>query len=61
VPVWGDGRTSRVAQELRRLDGTVVATVESVGGLLDLAQRRLVTDPRSVWRRLAAHPEVLGL
>ena len=64
VPVWGEGRTSRtsrVTQELRRLDGTVVATVESVGGLLDLEQRRLVTDPQAVWRRLATHPEVLGL
>ncbi|HEY8544076.1 MAG TPA: thioesterase family protein [Acidimicrobiales bacterium] len=61
VPVWGDGRTSRVTQELRRRDGTVVATVESVGGLLDLERRRLVTDPQAVWRRLATHPEVLGL
>ena len=61
TPVWGDGRTSRVTQELRRLDGTVVATVASVGGLLDLEQRRLVTDPQSVWRRLAKSPDVLGL
>jgi acyl-CoA thioester hydrolase len=61
VPVWGEGRTSRVTQELRRSDGTVVAAVESVGGLLDLEQRRLVSDPRYRWRRLATHPEILGL
>jgi acyl-CoA thioester hydrolase len=61
VPLWGDGRTSRVTQELRRLDGTVVATVESVGGLLDLEHRRLVTEPQAVWRRLAKNPEILGL
>jgi acyl-CoA thioester hydrolase len=61
VPHWGQGRTSRLTQELRRPDGTVVATVESVGGLLDLHSRRLVSDPGSRWRRLAKRPEVLGL
>ena len=61
VPVWGEGRTSRTTQELRRADGTVVATVESVDGILDLHERRLVSDPRSRWRKLAAHPEILGL
>jgi acyl-CoA thioester hydrolase len=61
VPHWGQGRTSRLTQELRRPDGTVVATVESVGGILDLHERRLVSDPRSHWRRLAKRPDVLGL
>jgi len=63
VPDWGDdgGKISRITQDLRRPDGTVVATIESLGGLLDLRERRLVTDPRAHWRRLATHPEVLGL
>ena len=58
---WGEGKTSTVAQELVRPDGTVVAEVTGVGGLLDLARRRLVPDPRSHWRRLATHPHLLGL
>jgi acyl-CoA thioester hydrolase len=63
VAIWGDSgdKISRVVQELRRLDGTVAATIESVGGLLDLDERRLVTDPQTHWRRLATHPEILGL
>lgn len=58
---WGDGRTSRVVQELRRPDGTLAAEVTGVGGLLDLRERRLVADPRSHWRRLATRPDLLGL
>ena len=61
VPHWGQGRTSRLTQELRRPDGTVVATVESLGGILDLHERRLLPDPRSQWRKLAKRPDVLGL
>jgi acyl-CoA thioester hydrolase len=58
---WGTGRTSRVHQELRRPDGTLVAEVESVSGLLDLHTRHLVTDPAGHWRTLAARPDLLGL
>jgi acyl-CoA thioester hydrolase len=58
---WGEGKTSTVAQELVRSDGTLVAEVTGVGGLLDLTQRRLVPDPREHWRTLAARPELLGL
>jgi acyl-CoA thioester hydrolase len=58
---WGEGKTSTVAQELRRADGTLVAEVTGVGGLLDLDRRRLVADPRSHWRKLAARPDLLGL
>jgi hypothetical protein len=57
----GAGRTSRLTQELRRSDGTIVATVESVGGILDLHERRLLPDPGTHWRKLATRPEVLGL
>jgi acyl-CoA thioester hydrolase len=58
---WGEGKTSTVAQELRRSDGTLAAEVTGVGGLLDLDHRRLVRDPRTHWRALATHPHLLGL
>jgi acyl-CoA thioester hydrolase len=59
--VWGDGKTHRVEQVIRRLDGTVAAEIRSVGGLLDLTTRRLVPDPAAVWHSHATHPEVLNL
>ncbi len=58
---WGTGKTSRVAQEFHTPDGTLVASVTSVSGLLDLDHRRLVSDPGAHWRALAARPELLGL
>jgi acyl-CoA thioester hydrolase len=59
--VWGDGATFQIEQEFRRADGTLVAELTGVGGLLDLRERRLVRDPRERWRSLARAPEVLGL
>ena len=59
--VWGDGRTFTIEQELRRADGDLVAEVTNVGGLLDLAERRLVTDPADRWRSMATAPDRLGL
>jgi acyl-CoA thioester hydrolase len=58
---WGEGKTSTVAQQLVRPDGTLVAEVTGIGGLLDLNHRRLAADPRSHWRSLATRPELLGL
>src|SRR2546430_7248667 len=58
---WGAGKTFRVPQELRRADGTLVAEVNSVGGLLDLRERRLVADPAERFRAVTANPELLGL
>jgi acyl-CoA thioester hydrolase len=59
---WPGGRTGRVTQQLHRADdGSLVAELRSVGGLLDLEARRLVRDPGAVWRRLARQPELLGL
>jgi acyl-CoA thioester hydrolase len=58
---WGDGKTMRVRQEFRLTDGTLAAELVSVGGLLDLEERRLVPDPRERWRGLARTPELLGL
>lgn len=59
--LWGNGKTSRVVQELRSPDGVLVAEIESVSGLLDLTRRRLVPDPARYWRAMATHPELLGL
>lgn len=58
---WGSGKTFRVHQELRLPDGTLVAEITNVGGLLDLTERRLVPDPDARWQRVAATPELLGL
>jgi acyl-CoA thioester hydrolase len=59
--VWGDGRTFRVEQTVVKRDGTLAAEVTAVGGFLDLAERKLVADPREPMRSLASDPDVLGL
>lgn len=61
VFTWGDGKTFRMEQTIRRPDGTVAAECTAVGGLLDLKERRLVADPREYFRALAADPALLGL
>lgn len=58
---WGSSKTFRVPQELRRVDGTLVAEVNNVGGLLDLATRRLVAAPGQHFRTVTATPALLGL
>jgi acyl-CoA thioester hydrolase len=58
---WGGGKTCRIKQEITRVDGTVAAKLDSVAGVLDLESRRLVPDPGSVLRSLAANPQRLGL
>jgi len=58
---WGDGKTFRVAQTITKTDGTVSAQVQSVAGLMDLKERRLVSDPRSYFRALTNAPELFGL
>jgi acyl-CoA thioester hydrolase len=59
--VWGEGRTFRTEQTVRKADGTVAAEVTGVGGLMDLGARRLVADPRERFRDLADRPEVMGV
>lgn len=58
---WGDGRTFRTRQELRRADGVLAADIGGVGGPLDLDERRLVPDPGARWRAPADRPALLGL
>jgi acyl-CoA thioester hydrolase len=50
--VWGEGKTFRAEQKFRLGDGTLVADLRSVCGLLDLKSRRLVSQPAARWRSL---------
>ncbi|CAM5246817.1 MULTISPECIES: acyl-CoA thioesterase [Streptomyces] len=58
---WGEGKTFRIRQEIVKADGTLAAEVVAVGGLMDLAARKLLTDPREVFKELAADPGLFGL
>jgi acyl-CoA thioester hydrolase len=58
---WEAEKTFRVTQEFHRADGVLAAEVNSVCGLLDLTERKLVREPGARWRALAATPELLGL
>ncbi len=58
---WGEGKTFRMLQTVRKADGTVAAEIEAVGGLMDLRERRLVADPRQRFKELAAEPVLFGL
>ncbi|WEO94460.1 acyl-CoA thioesterase [Streptomyces sp. FXJ1.172] len=58
---WGEGKTFRIVQEVRRADGTVAAEITAVGGLLDLGERRLVADPGATFKELGADPDLFGL
>ncbi|MZD08388.1 thioesterase [Streptomyces sp. SID5785] len=58
---WGESRTFRIRQSVRRTDGTLAAEVLGVGAVMNLEERRLVTDPAGLFKELAADPGVLGL
>jgi acyl-CoA thioester hydrolase len=58
---WGAGKTFRIKQDYLRADGTMAATLTSVVGVLDLAERRLVDDAAVRLRALATTPEALGV
>ncbi|GHI99611.1 thioesterase [Streptomyces olivaceus] len=58
---WGQGKTFRIRQLIRKADGTVAAEVEGVAGLMDLTARKLVADPRQRFKELAADPGLFGL
>ncbi|MFI0962798.1 acyl-CoA thioesterase [Streptomyces sp. NPDC021080] len=59
--LWGEGKTFRVEQTIRKTDGTVAAEITGVGGLMDLAERRLVPGARDAFKSLATDPGPLGL
>jgi acyl-CoA thioester hydrolase len=58
---WGSGRTWQVRQRLLRPGGELVAEVDSVGGLIHLTTRKLVTQPAEHYRAISRTPSVLGL
>ncbi|MGW1797855.1 acyl-CoA thioesterase [Streptomyces sp. NPDC001984] len=58
---WGEGKTFRIEQEVRKTDGTVAAEITAVGGILDLEQRKLVADPREIFKELATDLPLFGL
>jgi acyl-CoA thioester hydrolase len=58
---WGEGKTFRLGQDIRRVDGTLAASLTGVFGMLDRTERRLVADPGGRLRALANDPGVLGL
>ena len=59
--LWGEGKAFRIVQEFTRADGTPVAEVTGVGGLLDLRARKLIPDPKGRFKALATDPAPLGL
>jgi acyl-CoA thioester hydrolase len=61
VFVWGGGKTFRVEQQLIGEDGELIAEITNVGGLMDLAERRLTTNPSKVWGAVARRPELLNI
>ncbi|MFF5472166.1 acyl-CoA thioesterase [Streptomyces achromogenes] len=58
---WGDGKTFRIRQEIRKTDGTLAAEVTAVGGIMNLTERKLVADPRALFKELATDPGLFGL
>lgn len=52
------GKTFQLKQEITRTDGVLAAEIVAVAGLLDLAERKLVSDPGARLRSLATSPEV---
>ena len=59
---WGGGRvTYQIIQVFTRADGAPAAALTSKAAFLDLAERKLISDPGKHLRALAAKPEMLGL
>jgi acyl-CoA thioester hydrolase len=58
--LWGEGKTFRLKQEIRKADGTLAAEITCVAGFIDLAARHLVADPMKRLTELASDPSVLG-
>ncbi|WP_194813880.1 thioesterase family protein [Nocardia sp. XZ_19_385] len=58
---WTQGKTFRMHQEIRKLDGAISAVVTVTGGVMDLTARKLVADPGARFRALSERPELFGL
>jgi acyl-CoA thioester hydrolase len=53
---FGTGKTFQMDNVITKLDGTVSAEITCTLGVMDLAARRLVPDPRAALERLGARP-----
>lgn len=58
---WGEGKTYRIEQTIRKTDGTVAAEISLLCGLMDLKGRRLLEDPRGVFEAMASDAKAFGL
>ncbi|MEV6276762.1 acyl-CoA thioesterase [Nocardia sp. NPDC051832] len=58
---WTEGKTFRMHQEIRKIDGTISALVTVTGGVMDLTARKLASDPRERFRAISERPELFGL
>lgn len=58
---WGSGKSFKLRQRIVRDDGVLAAEVDSVAGLLDLAERRLLADPAGFLAAHAKDPTPAGL
>ena len=58
---WSGGKTFRIVQKMTKADSTLAAEVDAVGGLLDLKARKLVADPREIFKELTSDPEQFGV
>lgn len=58
---WNSGRTYRIKQEVRKVDGSLAAEVVTLGAVLDLARRRMVPHPAEQIVAVTEHPERLGI
>ncbi|MFD9504226.1 acyl-CoA thioesterase [Streptomyces sp. NPDC060035] len=59
--VYGAGKTFEVVQQIVKEDGTLAADIRAIGGILDLAARRLIADPAGRLASLAEKPDLLGI
>ncbi|OIJ65197.1 acyl-CoA thioesterase [Streptomyces mangrovisoli] len=58
---WSGGKVFHIRQEIRKTDGTVAAEIVATGGVMDLEQRKLVADPREIFKELADDLSLFGL
>jgi acyl-CoA thioester hydrolase len=59
--VWSEGRIFQLKQQILMADGSAAAEIVVIGGILDLAARKLVADPAARLRALATEPGLLGI
>ncbi|MBS2537935.1 acyl-CoA thioesterase [Catenulispora sp. NF23] len=58
---WAEGKVFQFKQQIVKKDGTVCADAVIVGGILDLAARKLVPNPAERLAAVASDPAVLGI